>query len=254
MLWIFGDGVNLFKIPISNEGNLAFTSAKEVKIDPKPAKLLTFSDILIFIDQKSSVNIARIVDGYLQYVEKFSADTSLCAAVSPCSSVILTATCKAFCVWKENLASSPHWVVSNTGELPDLSCKKDSPPLLLKETRVKCCITTDGTRGVLALFPARYIAVVELETSRILQLITSCVFFVDIDSFYAGNSYCIGVNQLGGSLVAETLTNGKTVAEWNKLRVFDFRFSGIVAHSRNDLIAIVSSQCSVQFLRLVVPE
>ena len=254
LLWIFDDFASLFKIPISNEGNLASTSAKEVKIDPKPAKLLTFSDILIFIDQKSSVNIARSVDGYLQYVEKFSADTSLCAAVSPCSSVILTATCKTFCVWRENLASGPHWIVSNTGELPDLSCKKDSSPLLLKETRVKCCITTDGTRGVLALFPARYIVVVELETSRMLRLITSSVPLVDIDSFYASNSYCIGVNQVGGSLVAETLTNGKTVAKWNKLRVFDFGFSGIVAHSRNDLIAIVSSQCSVQFLRLVIPE
>ena len=254
LLWIFDDGASLFKIPISKEGNLASTSAKEVKIEPKPAKLLTFSDILIYIDQKSSVNIARIVNGYLQYVEKFSADTRLCAAVSPCSSVILTATCQTFCVWKENLASSPPWIVSNTGGLPDLSCKKDSSPWHLKDTSVKCCITTDGTRGVLVLFPARYIVVVELETSRILQLITRSVPLEDIDSFYAGNSYCIGFNQNGDSLVAETLTNGEIVAEWNKLRSFDIRFSRIVAHSGNDLVAIVSSQCSVQFLRLVVPE
>ena len=254
LLWIFDDGASLFKIPISKEGSLAASSAKEVKIDPKPAKLLTFSDILIYIDQKSSVNIARFVNGYLQYVEKFSAYTSLCAAVSPCSSVILTATCETFRVWKENLASRPHWIVSNTGELPDLSCKKDSPPFLLEETRVKCCITTDGTRGVLALFPARYIVVVELESSRILRLITSSVPLEETDWFYAGNSYCIGANQHGGSLVAETLTNGKIVAEWNKLRIFDICFPRIVAHSRNDLIAIVSSQCSVQFLRLVVPE
>ena len=250
-LWIFDDGASLFKIPISKEGNLASKGAKEVKIDPKPAELLTISDILIFIDQKSSVNIARFVNGYLQYVEKFSAYTSLCA-VLPYNPVILTATCKTFCVWKENLASGPHWVVSNTGELPDLSCKKDSPPLLLEDTRVECCITTDGTRGVLALFPWRYIVVVELGSSRILQLSTSSVTLED--GFYAGNSYFIGVNEDEGSLVAETLTNGKSVAEWNKLRVFDCRFPVIVAHSRNDLIAIVSSQCSVQFLRLVVPE
>ena len=254
LLWIFDDGASLFKIPISKEGNLASTSAKEVKIDPKPAKLLTFSDILIFIDQKSSVNIARFVNGYLQYVEKFSADTSLCAAVSPCSSVILTATCKTFRVWRENLASRPHWTVSNTGKLPDLSCEKYSLPFLLEEIRVKCCITTDGTRGVLALFPARYIVLVELESSRILRLITSSVPLEKTDCFYAGNSYCIGANQHGGSLVAETLTNGKIVAEWNKLRIFEICFPRIVAHSGNDLIAIVSSQCSVQFLRLVVPE
>ena len=248
LLWIFDDGASLFKIPISKEGNLDSTSAKEVKIDPKPARLLTFSDILIFIDQKSTVNIARIVNGYLQYVEKFSADTSLCAAVSPCSPVILTATCETFCVWKENLASSPHWIVSNTGGLPDLPFEKDSPPFLLEDTWVECCITTDGSRGVLALFPAEYIVVVELESSRILRLSTCSVSLSD--GFYAGNSYFIDVNEDEDSIVAETLTNGKSVAEWNHLGIC----SRIVAHSRNDLIAIVSSQCSVQFLRLVVPE
>ena len=287
-LWIFDDGASLFKIPISKEGNLASKGAKEVKIDPKPAELLTFSDILIFIDQKSSVNIARFVNGYLQYVEKFSAYTSLCAAVSLCSSVILTATCKTFCVWKENLASRPHsivsntcaavspcssviltatcktfrvwkenpasrphWVVSNTGELPDLPFEKDSPPLFLEDTWVEGCITTDGTRGVLALFPWRYIVVVELESSRILRLSTSSVSLED--GFCAGNSYFIGVNWDEDSLEAEKLTNGKSVAEWNHPRVFGI-CSTIVAHSRNDLIAIVSSQCNVQFLRLVVPE
>ena len=287
-LWIFDDGASLFKIPISKEGNLASKGAKEVKIDPKPAELLTFSDILIFIDQKSSVNIARFVNGYLQYVEKFSAYTSLCAAVSLCSSVILTATCKTFCVWKENLASRPHsivsntcaavspcssviltatyktfrvwkenpasrphWVVSNTGELPDLPFEKDSPPLFLEDTWVEGCITTDGTRGVLALFPARYIVVVDLESSRILRLSTSSVPLEN--GFCAGNSYFIGVNRDEDSLVAEKLTNGKSVAEWNHPRVFGI-CSTIVVHSRNDLIAIVSSQCNVQFLRLVVPE
>ena len=245
LLWMYDGSVSLFKITISNTGTLA-SDAQEIQIDWKPSKLLTFSNVLIFIDQKNSVNVARIVKGKLQYIEKFSVDnSSISAAVAPSNSVILTVTFNTFSVWKENQSSCPHWVVLNIKELPD--CLRENADL-------KCCITTDGSRGVLASFPVRYIVVVELESSKMLQVIRSSTTLVDIASFYVGNSYCIGVNRIGGSLVAETLSNGKVVAEWSKLREFDLSFSWIVAHSKNNLVAIISSQCSVQFLKIVVPE
>jgi WD40 repeat protein len=120
LLWIYDDG--LVKIPISNgrildpSGN---SGAQRVKIDWKPTKLLTYSDVLIFIDQENSVNVARIKNGELQYVEKLPFDNPiLCAAVSPCNSIILMASSKTFHVWREDQTSQPlHWVASNTGEL-----------------------------------------------------------------------------------------------------------------------------------------
>ena len=246
LLWMYDGSVSLFKITISNTGTLA-SDAQEIQIDWKPSKLLTFSNVLIFIDQKNSVHIARIVKGKLQYVEKFPVDNSSirAAAVAPSNSVILTVTFNTFSVWKENQSSCPHWVALNIKELPD--CLRENADL-------KCCITTDGSRGVLVSFPVRYIVVGELESSAMLQVIRSSTTLVDIASFYVGNSYCIGVNQIGGSLVAETLSNGKIVAEWSKLREFDLSFSWIVAHSKNNLVAVISSQCSVQFLKIVVPE
>lgn len=260
LLWIYDDSASLFKIPISNKGTLA-SDAQEVQIGCKPTKLLTFSNVLIFIDQENSVNVARIVNGKLRYMEEFPVDnSSISAAVVPSIGVILTASFNTFCVWKENQVSPPHWTVSSSGLLPDRlrtqdNVGGDSSRVVTENVAWKCCITTDGRRGVLTSFPKCYrIVVVELESSKILQVIRSSTILVDIDSFYAGNSYCIGVCEIGGSLVAETLTDGKIVAEWDKLREFDFSFSWIVAHSKNDLVAIISSQCSVQFLKIVVPE
>jgi hypothetical protein len=149
LLWIYAG--DLVKIPIPNGRTLDPSGARRVKIDSKPAKLLTFSDVLIFIDQKNSVNVARIKNGELQYVEKLPVDKPiLCAAVSPCNSIILMVSSElTFHVWKENKTSQPlHWIASNTGKLLDFSRMQGSE----ENVYCKCCITNDSTKGVLALY------------------------------------------------------------------------------------------------------
>ena len=266
LLWIYDGG--LVKISISNGRTLNPSSARREKINWKPTKLLTFSDVLVFIDQENSANVARIKDGELQYVEKLPVDKSIiCAAISPCNSIILTASSETFHVWKEDQTSQPlHWVASNTGELLDILRKKDSEgedsqPLVRENVCCKCCITSDGTTGLLALSFGEYsprscIILVDLNSKiRTLPKVIRCsTQVVNQDVFYAGNSYCIGLNQHGGDLVAEKLADGEVVAEWKKSLQFDFS-SPIVALSKNDLVAIILGNGGIiQFLKIVVPE
>ena len=270
LLWIYDGG--LVKIPIFNgrildpSGN---SGAQRVKIDWKPEKLLTFSDVLIFIDQENSVNVARIKNGELQYVEKLPVDNPiLCAAVSPCNSIILMANSKTFHVWKVDQTSQPlHWIASNTGELQDISHMKGSEGFV----DCKCCITSDCTKGVLALYNRRtlnfqyYFILVDLNSQITTRMITCHDSRMDDlhDEFYAGNSYCINLfydsstnvdirrRRDGRSpwLLAVKLATGECVTEW-KLRP-----PSLVAYSRNDLVAIITKcPASVQFLKIVVPE
>jgi WD40 repeat protein len=264
LLWIYDGG--LVKIPISNGQILNPSSARREKINWKPTKLLTFSDVLVFIDQENSANVARIKDGELQYVEKLPVDKSIiCAAISPCNSIILAASSETFHVWKEDQTLQPlHWVASNTGELLDILRKKDgegdnSHPSVGQKVCCKCCITNDGATGLLALSFGEYsccIILVDLnsEIMTLPKVIRSPTQVVNRDVFYAGNSYCIGLKQLGVDLVAEKLADGEVVAEWKKSLRFDLS-STIVALSKNDLVAIIAgSGAIIQFLKVVVPE
>jgi WD40 repeat protein len=276
LLWIYDGG--LVKIPIFNgrildpSGN---SGAQRVKIDWKPRKLLTFSDVLIFIDQENSVNVARIKNGELQYVEKLPVDNPiLCAAVSPCNSIILMASSKTFHVWKVDQTSQPlHWIASNTGEHQDISHMKGSE----ENVDCKCCITSDCTKGVLALylrshtkrtFILEYYFILDDLNSQITTRMITChdsrMYYLQ-NEFYAGNSYCInsfydpsttldmrrrsGAARRSPCLLAVKLATGECVTEWK------LRYPFIVAYSRNDLVAIITKcPASVQFLKIVVPE
>jgi WD40 repeat protein len=259
LLWIYDGG--LVKIPISNRRTLDPTSAQRVKIDWKPTKLLTYSDALIFIDQENSVNVARIKNGELQYVEKLLVDNPIiCAAVSPCNSIILMASSKTFHVWREDQTSQPlHWVASNTGEFRDFSRMKGSGEVVF----CKCCITSDSTKGVLTLhfkegdekkgWSLYYDFILVNLISKITRTVPYNVSMSEFCKFYAGNSYCIAaVDRFHVKLVAVKFSTGECIAEWISSRDDS---PLIVAHSKNDLVAIIT-EClaGVQFLKLVVPE
>jgi WD40 repeat protein len=259
LLWIYDGG--LVKIPISNRRTLDPTSAQRVKIDWKPTKLLTYSDALIFIDQENSVNVERIKNGELQYVEKLLVDNPIiCAAVSPCNSIILMASSKTFHVWREDQTSQPlHWVASNTGELRDFSRMKGSGEVVF----CKCCITSDSTKGVLTLHFKEgdekkgwwlyYDFILVNLISKITRTVPYNFQMSEFCKFYAGNSYCIAaVDRFHVKLVAVKFSTGECIAEWISSRDDS---PLIVAHSKNDLVAIIT-EClaGVQFLKIVVPE
>jgi WD40 repeat protein len=273
LLWIYDMDVDvLVKIPISNGRTLDPSgTARRAKIDWKPAKLLTFSDVLIFIDQENSVNVARIKNGELQYVEKLPVDNPIvCAAVSPCNSIILMASSElTFHVWKEDQTSQPlHWVASNTGELQDFSRLKGSEGNVC----CKCCITSDGTKGIFTLyfdkrdtkkgfFLLSYDFILVDLNSKITRTVPRSPQMSEYCEFFAGNSYYIAVDYryrtATGSkhrLVAVKLATGECVAEWRISREFGLS-PFIVAHSKNDLVAIITQRpASVRFLKIVVPE
>ena len=267
LLWIYMDDGGLVKIPIIN-GRPIKQRAKRVEINWEPVKLLTFSDVLIFLNKENSVNVARVVNGELQYVEKLPDDNSImCAAVSPCSSVVLTAGVKVFNVWKVDPAACPlHWKTSSSEQLSNFPFMNDSKGQLLTITDFccKCCITNDGSTGVLALsftekesqysfIPRCYIICVNLK-SNATRFVISSAHIARLGVLYVGNSYCVALDMLGGSLVAAKLTTGEVVAKWKKLREFDLK-STIVAHSKNGHVAVISTQrASVQLLKIVVPD
>ena len=265
--WICDGG--LVKMPTCNkEQPLDPSGARRVEISWNPTRVLTFSDVVIFVDQANSVNVARIVDGELQYVEKLPVDEPcVSAAVSPCNSVIFMASLTTFYVLKEGkISSCLHWLVSNTGELSDFSFMKDSEgqPLITKDLVCKCCITSDVRTGVLACrfnekkseyvsYPRSYLILVDLNT-KVTKVINSSTDISELDMLYTGNSYCIKITKLGCNVVVEKLTNGKVVAEWMKHHQLDV-LSLLIAHSRNDLLVIISSQCArIEFFKIVVPE
>ena len=265
LLWIYDGG--LVKIPISNGRTLDPSGARRVKIDWEPTKLLIFSDVLIFIDQENSVNVARIKNGELQYVEKLPVDNPiLCAAVSPCNSIILTASSElTFHVWREDQTSQPiHWVASNTVDLSNIYRMKGSEETVIF---VKCCITSDSTKGVLALFrekeitgyPLSYdLILVDLSSKMTMKMIpchgSMPRLISELSEFYAGNSNCIIVDRELAWLGAVKLATGECVAEW--IASLEFQFAPlIVAHSKNDLVAVITQHpAGVRFLKIVVPE
>jgi WD40 repeat protein len=257
LLWIY-DG-DLVKIPIFNGRTLDASGVRRVEIDWKPRKLLTFSDVLIFIDQENSVNVARIKNGELQYVEKLPIDNPiLCVAVSPCNSIILMASSKlTFHVWKEDQTSQSrpfHWVASNTGKLLNFPRMKGGK----ENVYCKCCITTDSTKGVLALhFDGRHnheviYLLVDLNSKSTTRMITYMP--EAITEYHFGNSYCIAVDHVRSLLVAVKLGTGEHVAEWRISREL-YRSPLIVVHAKNDLVVIISDRpADVQFLKIVVPQ
>ena len=262
LLWIYDGG--LVKIPISNERTLDSSSVRIKEIHWEPRKLLTFSDVLIFIDQEKSVNVARIKNGELQYVETFPVDNPiLCAAVLPCNSIIVMASSKTFHVWKEDQTSQPlHWVASNTGEILDFSRLKGS------EARVycECSITRDSTKGVLALYFQKrgikivtgvsyYLILVDLNSKIQTRVIPSIFKSIsELSKIYAGNSYYIVVDHDSPLLVAVKLATGEYIGEWNMFGMLK-RNQLTVADPKNDLVAIITKRpASVKFLKIVVPE
>ena len=265
--WIYDGG--LLKIrTYNNEQPLDPLGAQRVEINWSPTKVLIFSDVVIFVDHANSVNVARFVNGELPYVETLPVDEPcVSAAVSPCNSVIFMASLTTFYVLKEyKTSSSLHWLVSNTRELSDFSFMKDSEgqPLVTKDLVCKCCITSDVRTGVLACcfdeknseygsYSRSYLILVDLNT-KVTKVINSSTNITKLDMLYTGNSYCIKINKLGGNVVVEKLTNGKVVAEWMKHYQLDF-LPLLIAHSRNDLLVIISSQCArIEFFKIVVPE
>jgi WD40 repeat protein len=257
LLWIYDGG--LVKIPISHNGRtLDASGVRRVEIDWKPRELLTFSDVLIFTDQKNSVNVARIKNGELQYVEKLPIGNPIqCAAVSPCNSIILMVSSKfTFHVWKEDQTSQPlHWVASNTGKFLDFSPLKGSQDRLY----CKCCITSDSTKGVLVLSSRcgdvvranhlQYYFILDDLNSKITTRM-SLRQISDLGTFCAGNSYCFAVDGSDPRLVAIKLATGEYVGEWRISSKFR-RSQIIVAHSKNDLIAFITKYpAGVQFLKI----
>ena len=272
LLWIY-DGSGLVKIPTCNKKQPLEMCAQRVQINWNPAEVLIFSDVLIFVDQENSASVARIVDGELRYVEKLPVNEScVSAAISLCNKVIFMASLTTFYVLKEDQShqttSHLHWLVSNAGELSDFSFMKDSEgqPLDIKDLVCKCCITTDGSTGVLACHFCEtqnheysagvlrsYTIFVDLNL-KYTKAIKSSTQISKLGMLYTGNSYCVKINELGGNVVVEKLTNGAVVAEWIKHYVLDF-LPLLIAHSKNDLVAIISSQCArIEFFKIVVPE
>jgi WD40 repeat protein len=276
LLWIYDMHDVLVKIPISNGRTLDASGVRRVEIDWKPRELLTFSDVLVFTDQTNSVNVARIKNGELQYVEKLPVAKPIqCAAVSPCNSIILMVSSKlTFHVWREDQTShSLHWVCTNTGELLDIYCMYPS-----NEAKCKCCITSDSTKGVLTLSfydkspdmfspfgPTYYFIVVDLNTmmgkddsmaNRMIPWMTRPRRFCKFhdSECYVSNTYCIVVGHRDSRLVAVKLATAECVAEWMvSPELLDYPL--IAAYSKNDLVAIVTERpASVQFLKIVVPE
>ena len=261
--WIYDGG--LVKMPTCNkEQPLDPSGARRVEINWNPTRVLTLSDVVIFVDQANSVNVARIKDGELQYVEKLPVNKPcVSAAVSLCNSVIFMASSTTFYVLKEDeTSSSRHWLVANTGELSDFSFMKDSEgqPLVIKDFVCKCCITSDGNTGVLAccfremktehsFVPGIYLVLVDLNT-KVTKVIRSTTDIRETEILYAGDSYCV---MSYSKVVATQLTTGKVVAEWKRHQL-DFGLP-LVAHSRNDLLVIISSQRTrIEFFKIVVPE
>ena len=267
LLWIYDGG--LVKIPINGRildrsGNLG---ARRVKIDWEPTKLLTFSDVLIFIDREKSVNVARIKNGELQYVEKLPVDKSITyAALSPCNSIILMASSElTFHVWKEDQTSQPlHWVPSNTGPDLDFSYLKER-----HNVHCKCCITSDSTKGILAFCFEEGTWGYNIQLYFILDNLKSKIstrLLSNLDSihrltsewgeFHAGNSYCIvqRTDHALRRLIAVNLATGECATQWEISREIPLP-PLIVEHSKNDLVAIITKRpASVQFLKIVVPE
>ena len=217
--------------------------------------------MLIFIDQEKCVNVARIKNGELQYVEKLPVDNPIiCAAISPCNSIILMASSKTFHVWKEDQTSQPlHWVASNTGELRDFSGMEGSEEIVIYS---KCCITSDSTKGVLVwlYFRERDIQellclLVDLNSKTMTRMIPFMPPLTSrLGELYAGTSYCIIVDHSRCRLVVVKLGTGKYVSEYAISPELCF-YPLIVAHSKNDLVAIIAKRpASVQFLKIVVPE
>ena len=242
-LWIC-DQNYLVRITIFNGRFDELSREKQVKIDREHKQFLTFSDVLIFIDKDNSVNIARIEHGEIQYMESFSDNSILSAAVSPCNSVIFTANLKTFQVWKEDQTKEHlHWVALNAVEI------KDHFPSLPREG-VKCCITSDGTRGVLVLDPLHTI-VVELESLNV-TVYDGFGTYRNFNSCFAGNSYCIVPGLYCSELNVLQITNGHIVAGWDELS-FD-RFD-VFALSQNNLLAAISScPARIRFFKIVAPE
>ena len=259
LLWIYDGG--LVKIPILSGQNLNPSGAQRVLNNLNARRIITFSDVLLFIDIDFCTNIVRIKAGEVQYVEKLPVDREVfslirCAAVSSCNSVILTVNWTTFHVWKEDQSLQPlHWKVSITGKLFDILGINDNNEKrsnLLIEGYCKCAITSDGSRGVLAVcLSSKYYILVDLNSKTTTWIRST--HMTTVDMFFVGNSYCITVQNCDGDLVAEELSSGKIVAKWKKSIKFD-NFS-VVAHSKNDLVAVISAQgASVQFLKIIVPD
>ena len=268
LLWIYDGG--LVKIPTHSGSPLNPLGVRRVEINWKPTCVLTFSDVLIFVDQVYSVNVARIMDGELQYVERFPVGNPLVsAAVSPCNSVIFMASKTSLYVWEEDktCTSSLHWLCSCTGQFLDFFSMKYSEDLAIYMEIIccKCCITSDGTTGVFALLCTTrdehfslavesWIILVDVK-SKIPKFVRCSLGFSDKDTLYAGNSYLFGkIDNLKGTIAVENLTDGKTVAVWG-LKSHHYGLRPIVAHSRNDLVAIISaSRACIKFFKISVPE
>jgi hypothetical protein len=89
--------------------------------------------------------------------------------------------------------------------------------------------------------------------SQTTKCIRSSAEISKLGPFSVGKSYCIGVNNLGGDLIVEELSNGEVVAEWMKSLNLDF--TSIVALSKNDLVAVIAAHGSrVHFLKMIVPD
>ena len=265
--WIY-DG-DLVKIPTCNQEHpLDPSGARRIEIIGAPIKFLTFSDVLIFIDYEKPMNIARIVNGELQYVEKLPVENPcVSAAVSSCNSIIFMASSTTFYVLKEDkTSSSQHWLVSNTGELSDFSFMKDSQghPLVLQGLVCKCCITSDGKTGVLACCyhevkseydsisgSCRIIILVDVNL-KVTRMIRSSTPGLNSVLLYASSDCIINVNyDHVTKVVVEKVTNGELAAEWVKNEYWP---KPIVAVSRNDLVAIISSGYSrIEFFKITVP-
>ena len=268
LLWIYDGG--LVKIPTHSGSPLNPSGARRVEINWNPTYVLTFSDVLIFVDQVYSVKVARIMDGELQYVERFPVGNPLVsAAVSPCNSVIFMASKTSLYVWEEDKTckSSLHWLCSCTGQFLDFfSMKYGKDWAIYMEIRYcKCCITSDGSTGVFALLCTTtdenfslevesWIILVDVK-SKIPKFVRCSLGFSDKDTLYAGNSYLFGrIDNLEGTIAVENLTDGKTVAVWG-LKSHQYGLRPIVAHSRNDLVAIISaSRACIKFFKISVPE
>lgn len=266
--WIFYGGIA--KFPVVDRRTIQASEGEMLKFDWKPtiARLLTFSDVLIFIDENNSTNVVRIVDDELQRVQTLAVSGLVCAAVSPDNSIVLTATSKKFQVWRQEIqtACPPHWVSSVAGSLPDLSypieAVQHDRDLVEYGFRGECCI--NNTIGVLGLCAWKKISsstishsariVFNLSSGEIMKIIEGSPSF-EKTCLYTSNCYYCFAGYEYEPIIVFNLEDSEVVASIQR-RVLHGDLRPPVTFSRKDNLVCfpyVQDNGYIQLFKVHVP-
>ncbi|XP_046862680.1 uncharacterized protein LOC124456240 [Xenia sp. Carnegie-2017] len=258
LMWIWDGSDHLMKISTSSENFVDSTQAKHVNIGFEPKKILTFGDVLVCIDELDFVQVVRIIKGEIQYNKRLHVDCSKfkAAAVSPDSSVILTVNKTEYTLWEWGNNSNELYLKQlHTTEIPITAVieKLVQEQINLNDLKFNCCIS-DSKQAVIAFCKDTIIMgiyVINFQENGDVNAILHDVSKYLLDSdLIIHKAYCIGAS---GGLVAVDLRSGKVCAKFNE---HSHNFMSITTmHSNTGTLAIVDSlNCSIQFLKLNVPE